>query len=355
VKLLPRHRAVLSAAILVTMVVAVGVANYFIAGLGSDSAPSSTLAPDELLSLAGEPRVLLHLDWGDGSAGTTDGSVEHVFMSDGMVFVVDHTATDSGPRVRWFDDAGRAKGEHTAPIGATGFAPNRGGFAYVVSRGNAGLSETAAVFACEESRLTTYTVPLGLAAARVLEIGSTLYAQVDNSLYDSRTLEVTILARLVPVAREGLQVSDEAAAGGIVDGFDVGLDGRLYGRSIAGRAVEGDRPTTTYTSLETSAALTVSEWSQYIGVDKGGRAYFLFEPETVAPRQGLVGSTATAEQYSLVLIGSVDGGPQWVLPVRLPRALQIGKSLFALAPQGLMVTRATATGIDVVLYEGTFQ
>lgn len=341
--------------VLVGLVLAVGVANYFLAGLGSSPTQSSTLSPERLLPLVSEPRLLLHVDWGDGSGTTTNDSLEYVFVSEGMVFLVDHTTADGGPRVRWFDVRGTVLGEHLAGVGTTGFAPSPGGFSYVKSQGLSGASEEAALFDIGESRLTTYTVPLNLTAARVLVQGDTVYAQTDASTYDMETMEVSIIARLVPVARNGMQVPDEVAKDGIRDGLDVGLDGRLYGREITGRAIEGSRATVRYESLETSATLTVSDWSQYVGIDAESRAYFTFQPQDSSQSQALAGVTTAGEQYGLVLVGSLDGGEQWLLPVAMPRALQIGRSLFSVTDEGLVVTRASALGVDVMLYEGDFE
>lgn len=354
-KPLSRHRALLSAAGLVVLVIAVGIVNFFIGGTGNPSGPGTMLSPEKLLPLVAPPKTLVHLGWGDGSGASTNDSLEYVFASGGYVFVMDHTGPGLTPRVRWFDTGGELRGETSVPTGTTGFGPHPVGFSYIQSPGIDGSAETAGVFSVAESRLTTYTVPLGLHAAKAVTMGQTLYVQVDDSTYDSQTLEVSVVARLVPVARDGVQLSDNEASAGVIDGFDVGLDGRVYTRQMSGKAVEDARPQVTYADTENNAELTVSQWSQYAGADTNGHVFFLFKAEDLPGSQDLVGTTTAREQYGLVLVGSMRGGGQWLLPVRLPRALQIGRSLLSVSPDGLLVTRAGASGVDVLLYKGDFE
>lgn len=350
-----KKRDLFIAAAVVALVLAVGFLNYFLAGRGDSGPKTSRLAPTKTLAVSSAPKQLLFLPWGDGFNATVDDSVEYVFLADRLIVVVDHVRGWDGSRVRWFTSEGRPQGELRTPRGSTNFSPTRDGFAYVVARGVEETHQVAAVYSIARSELATFTVPLQLNAGRLLWDADTLYAQIDNSTYDPNSSKVRIESRLVPVARGGIQVSDNQAQEGAKVGYAFGPNGELFGRVIEGLASERARPTQKLDEVGAGHSLQIPGSGRVVGFDAESRVYVLLAPDDVVDTPPAAAITSVDDPYSLLLIGRLDGSDQWVLPLALPRALQLGRELVTLGEKGIVVTKLTPAGMAVVQYEGDFR
>lgn len=349
-----KKRDWLIAAAVVFVVLAVGLLNYFFAGRGGSDVGSSRLTPTRTLALRSAPQELLHMPWGDGRGNTVDDSIEYVFHTGDRTLVVDHARGWDGSRVRWFGGQ-KLEGELLTPRGSTNFSPTQDGFTYVVARGIEETHQVAAVYSIERSELVTYTIPLQVNAGALLWDGDMLYAQVDNSTYDPNSSKVHIESRLVPVAKGGIQATDAQAKAGAKVGNAFGPNGDLFGRTIEGFAMERSRPTQRVEDLASGTSLQIPGSGRVVGFDESDRVYVLLSPDAVADTPPAAGVTSVDDPYSLLLIGRLDGSDQWVLPLPLPRSLQLGRALVTLGDDRIVVTKLTPQGVDIMQYEGDFR
>lgn len=348
-------RILLGLGALLLAVVLIGGADFLAQGILAPEQPLSTrMAPEQLLALEGPPEVVLEFSWGDGPSDI-NGWVLAVFESGSRLFVADVDPVQKSPRVRWFDEAGRVAGSHGCPPGSLNFSPLPGGFGYTVSKGVEGESMLAAVVDIETSAVETYTVPMKLNGGHLLQVDDTLYTQAANSEFSLESSIVTIVSKLVPVARGGVQVEDAEVPDAALDGYIIGRDGRVYDVVSETRVTESKQIEMSVVQVETGSTLTLPAGGDFLGVDEAGRAYVLMTDFPADEALDVPGIHAAAPTASLLLIADVGGAGQWVLPVWSNRYAATPRDAFHLSGDGLLAVRSTPATVTVMRYRGDFR
>lgn len=353
-------RRILIALALLAAVLGIGMATYFLGGIGSEKKPASGIrtstlrfegvpaaAPLEKLSqstlpLAGPERIA-------ANAGLS--SLEAVFSgSDGLTYVVDHETERPGARVRWYK-AGVRAGEHDAPPGSALFASTPRGFAYVVAKGQ-GSHERLMLLGRDGSVEGSYTVPLEINSGTIVTRDDDVYVVAWSGFIDPDTKEVTGEDVLVPVVVDGRQATDAEARDGTVDGWRFAKTGTWeYRLTMDPRAEEG-RQTRSAISLG-DEELEIPYEAVRLGVDDGGRAWILLPPHRVTERS-VAGWPALADEFALLVAVTPGGRVVGAMPLRVTEAtfwpdIALARR-FGFDGQRLTVAERTAAGVVVTTY-----
>lgn len=361
-----RHtRWVTVALVAVALILGVGVATFF---LGTDDGAAPETAAEyvdlDLGTAAGSSATMeepLYLPWG---SGPTDASrkgevvaistIEAVFSSGGLVFIVDHPEGVVGARVRWFSQDGVLAGTTVAPSGSTFFRPHEGGFNYVVAK-SGGRSETAVIFDVGTSTETTYAVPLQLNSGGLVYSDGTLYASATPSDVDFEAEVIYSREVIVPVAIDGVPVGDATADAGALELWGFGLDGRAYSTrtQVMGLDVSSSDVITTVTSGEDS--VRVPRRYRLLGVGPDSRVYLRTMPgEAIVERPAQLSAawTSATEPFDEVLVVTLDGTIDSciTLPYSSMLVRYDGTAPMSLCEDGLYTLRADEGGVTVVVH-----
>lgn len=361
-----RHTTWVTVALVaVALILGVGVATFF---LGADEGTVPEAATDyvdlDLGTTAGSSAAveeLFYLPWGSGPADASRkgetvavSTIEAVFSSGGLVFIVDHPEGVMGARVRWFSPDGELVGTTLAPSGSTFFRPHAGGFNYVVAK-SGGRSETAVIVDVRASTETTYAIPLQLNSGGLVYSDGTLYASVTPSDVDFEAEVIYSREVIVPVAIDGVSVSDATADAGALESWGFGLDGRAYSTrtQVMGLDVSSSDVIITVTSGEDS--VRVPRRYRLLGVGPDSRVYLRTMPgEAIVERpvQLSAGWTSASETFDEVLVVTLDGTIDSciTLPYSSVLVRYDGTLPMSLSEDGLHTLKADEGGVTVVVH-----
>ena len=358
--LLANRRSLIGLA-LVVAVLGIGFATYFLGGVGGDRKPAAgtkagtlhfegvpAAAPLEKLS-----QFTLPFGERDGVA-VSEGlsALEAVFSRErGLTYVVDHVASRTGARVRWYKEGVRA-GEHFAPPGSALFASTPRGFAYVIAKGLSSHERLVLVTA-DGSVEGTFTVPLKINSGGILTKGDDLYVVAWSGFVDPGTKELTGNDVLVPVVVGGRQVTDAEARDGTVDGWRFGEKGDWQYRLVTSPGTAGAAGRTRSTLVLGHDELEVPYETVRLGVDASQRAWLFLPPHRVTERS-VAGWPALADECALLAAVTAGGRISGAMPVRVTEGtfwpdISLARR-FGFDGERLTLAEKTSSGVMITTY-----
>ncbi|MHB1341782.1 MAG: hypothetical protein ACYC77_06535 [Coriobacteriia bacterium] len=301
--------------------------------------------------------TVLELSWdagkGAGVARITDtgqSTLEAVFASGDLIYIVDHPQEPTGARIRWYRE-GMLVGEHRAPVSATLFTPRSAGFMYVLAK-SGGPSEGVVLVAADGSVETTFTIPLGLNSGGLLESGGVLYASGISSALDLKGERQEYSGVLVPVADRGRQMTAAAAREGSVQAWTIDTAGVRYSQVLQVEGLTTDLvEQQTISRLSDGAAVSVPPRARTLGVTPAGQMVLVVPPRPVSESSvAVAGWRSTADAWQEILVATFDGRLLDRRVVPYSAIISSARSRIWLGTDALYVAVADERGIRVLLY-----
>lgn len=358
------RKTILPLLALIVGVILLGMLNYALGGFGQqeveDAADIETpavrfeSAPESApLTMTGD----VVLPWSDerGVAVGEDGmsSLESVFAGpDGRIYVVDHPRSHKGARVRWYED-GRLIGTHLAPPGSLFFRTDREGFAYLISK--VAFSHERIVLVDRDGSVeATYTVPRKLNAGGIVRIGDELLVRAWASAADPKGREFEASELLVPVTRNGEQISDDDTGVENIEAWLIAADGTKWEHRMSG-TIEPDGSLTDEHLAGMSGDLFRIPTTAYVmGLDGAGRLWLLYPPTSTRGRY-VGGWPAVRDDRAMLVAVDSQGEIKGAMPVPLRAGLymldvDIVRNI-GFDGSHLAVAEELADGVRITAYE----